>query len=275
MSVLVCLPSGSLDSSQLTQLLTPACDSLGPFESCVRVFITLPLTADSDPNVTVHVLAQVYDSASKLAMHLHQFGPTLPIDVVPVIGGNFDLKQFCSLHGGLNIVGVVCPKSMHFNDSNELKIVQVDVTSSGDAKDEGKKSSEQWIDKYKVTVLGGTFDHLHGGHKVLITIAALHASEKLYVGIAAQDLLKKKKFASELEEFSLRASRVVEFVNLIWPKIACVTEELTDIYGPSVYDDVEMLVVSRETKSGGEAVNKKRVELNRKPADLLVLELVG
>eukprot|EP00475_Leptophrys_vorax_P033070 TRINITY_DN5170_c0_g2_i1.p1 TRINITY_DN5170_c0_g2~~TRINITY_DN5170_c0_g2_i1.p1 ORF type:complete len:349 (+),score=88.48 TRINITY_DN5170_c0_g2_i1:558-1604(+) len=103
----------------------------------------------------------------------------------------------------------------------------------------------------------------------------MHASEKLYVGIAAQDLLKKKKFAKLLQDFNVRAERVVDFVKLVWPQITCVTEELTDIYGPSIYEEVEVLVVSRETRSGGEMVNKKRVEIGRKATELVVLELVG
>lgn len=36
---------------------------------------------------------------------------------------------------------------------------------------------------YPVVALGGTFDHLHAGHKILLSMAAWIASEKLVVGI--------------------------------------------------------------------------------------------
>ena len=39
------------------------------------------------------------------------------------------------------------------------------------------------LNKYKQSVFGGTFDHLHSGHKVLITIASLVASDTLYIGL--------------------------------------------------------------------------------------------
>lgn len=36
---------------------------------------------------------------------------------------------------------------------------------------------------YPVVVLGGTFDHLHPGHKILLSMGAWIASRKLIVGI--------------------------------------------------------------------------------------------
>lgn len=37
--------------------------------------------------------------------------------------------------------------------------------------------------RYNVAVIGGTFDHLHAGHKVLLSMAAWIAEEKLIVGV--------------------------------------------------------------------------------------------
>lgn len=36
---------------------------------------------------------------------------------------------------------------------------------------------------YPVVVLGGTFDHLHAGHKILLSMAAWITDEKLIVGV--------------------------------------------------------------------------------------------
>ena len=36
---------------------------------------------------------------------------------------------------------------------------------------------------YPVVALGGTFDHLHAGHKILLSMAAWIADEKLIVGV--------------------------------------------------------------------------------------------
>jgi len=40
--------------------------------------------------------------------------------------------------------------------------------------------------------MGGTFDHLHDGHKFLIKTALLF-SKKIVIGLATENLLKKKK----------------------------------------------------------------------------------
>lgn len=37
--------------------------------------------------------------------------------------------------------------------------------------------------RYKVAAMGGTFDHLHAGHKILLSMAAWIAEEKLIVGV--------------------------------------------------------------------------------------------
>jgi pantetheine-phosphate adenylyltransferase len=39
---------------------------------------------------------------------------------------------------------------------------------------------------YPVVAMGGTFDHLHLGHKILLSMAALLASEKLIVGMTGR-----------------------------------------------------------------------------------------
>jgi pantetheine-phosphate adenylyltransferase len=40
--------------------------------------------------------------------------------------------------------------------------------------------------------MGGTFDHLHDGHKYLLKIA-LNVSNYIEIGLTSQELLKKKK----------------------------------------------------------------------------------
>ena len=47
--------------------------------------------------------------------------------------------------------------------------------------------------------LGGTFDHLHAGHKILLTMACWLASRRVIVGITDDILLKNKKYRNLLE----------------------------------------------------------------------------
>lgn len=50
-----------------------------------------------------------------------------------------------------------------------------------------------------VTVLGGTFDRIHAGHKILLTEAVLRASRRVVVGVTDATMIKSK-----LERFLLK-----------------------------------------------------------------------
>lgn len=49
---------------------------------------------------------------------------------------------------------------------------------------------------YENVVLGGTFDRLHAGHKILLSEAVLRCTRKLTVGVADTGMLKCKKYVS-------------------------------------------------------------------------------
>jgi cytidyltransferase-like protein len=52
--------------------------------------------------------------------------------------------------------------------------------------------------------LGGTFDHMHPGHKLLLTQSALLAYKRLLIGVTSDCLLKKKAYAAYLEDYETR-----------------------------------------------------------------------
>ena len=57
---------------------------------------------------------------------------------------------------------------------------------------------------YKAICIGGTFDHMHNGHRILLTQAALVTRERMLIGITSDTLLKGKKHASYLEDYDKR-----------------------------------------------------------------------
>lgn len=48
------------------------------------------------------------------------------------------------------------------------------------------------VKTYDYVALGGTFDRLHNGHKILLSQAALRATKELAVGVADIGLIKSK-----------------------------------------------------------------------------------
>ena len=47
------------------------------------------------------------------------------------------------------------------------------------------------VDRYRAVVLGGTFDHLHGGHKILLSVACLLATERLVCGVTGASIFQR------------------------------------------------------------------------------------
>ncbi|NXJ69657.1 COASY synthase, partial [Rostratula benghalensis] len=70
-----------------------------------------------------------------------------------------------------------------------------------------------------------------------------------------------KVLAELIEPYEVRAAKLREFLEDVKPSLRYDIVPLADPYGPSVTDpDLRCLVVSEETRRGGEAVNKKRLE---------------
>lgn len=67
---------------------------------------------------------------------------------------------------------------------HETDISQPDVFNSSESASDFKI--------FKTVCLGGTFDRLHNGHKVLLSEAALRATEQLIVGVTDGPMLKSK-----------------------------------------------------------------------------------
>ncbi|NXN71967.1 COASY synthase, partial [Himantopus himantopus] len=64
-----------------------------------------------------------------------------------------------------------------------------------------------------------------------------------------------------IEPYEVRAAKLREFLEDVNPSLRYDIVPLVDPYGPAVTDpDLQCLVVSEETRRGGEAVNKKRLE---------------
>jgi phosphopantetheine adenylyltransferase len=168
--------------------------------------------------------------------------------------------------------------------------------SINESSSSGAALSKQHLHSHYSVAVGGTFDHLHAGHKLLLTIAALlvdfggktKCKKSITVGISGDALLKKKDYVSELLGWDARQTFVREFLlgfleisqpfeklktsqrpSLDSDSRSILDEfesglvihyvELLDPFGPTVTDEsISALVVSRETRAGGNAVNEKR-----------------
>lgn len=136
--------------------------------------------------------------------------------------------------------------------------------------DESQASSEG------VVALGGTFDHFHDGHKILLTAAMFLAKKKIIVGITDEELLAKKKYKELLQSYKYREHVLLDFMNYIKPGLEIDPIAIRDVAGPTGYiEDIDSLVVSRETITGGEFVNNLRKEKGMRQLKVHVINVIG
>ncbi|CDM26600.1 hypothetical protein DTO006G1_3242 [Penicillium roqueforti] len=160
-------------------------------------------------------------------------------------------------------------------------------------------------------VVGGTFDHLHVGHKLLLTAVALaleplHRGQKgrLTIGVTGDALLVNKKYAEFLESWEERWQSTAAFLTAIMdfspekkspqierafapgpngktvlvriqPNLAFEFVEISDPFGPTITEEnLGAIVVSKETHSGGAAVNEERVKKGWKSLDVFEVDVL-
>jgi phosphopantetheine adenylyltransferase len=197
----------------------------------------------------------------------------------------------------------------------QSQIVAIDAglslsTDTSDVLDAGSQ-----ISGYKDVCLGGTFDHLHPGHKLLLhaTVLLLQVPNPakdpaerrvLIVGVSADELLKTKKFADELQSWDQRARSVLSFLRTVLDLpastapaldsaattagpdgelhatfcqgsvlVRCVP--LNDPFGPTIAEErIDAIAVSGETRGGGKAINDRRTEKGWLPLDVFEVDVL-
>ncbi|KZC12119.1 Bifunctional coenzyme A synthase [Dufourea novaeangliae] len=128
---------------------------------------------------------------------------------------------------------------------------------------------------YKNVVLGGTFDRIHNGHKIFLSEAVLHCTEKLTVGVTNTNMLYGKLLWELIEPCSKRITNLKDFLEDIDSTLKYDVVGINDMYGPTKDDPTfEMIVVSEETIRGGDKVNELRIQKNLNKLDIHVVKLI-
>ncbi|CAE6433804.1 unnamed protein product [Rhizoctonia solani] len=129
---------------------------------------------------------------------------------------------------------------------------------------------------YSVSALGGTFDYLHSGHKILISMGAWITTNRLIVGLSDDELLTRKANKQYIQPITKRTASVAAFVRMFKPSIECDAVAIQDVYGPTAWDpSVQALVVSSETLGGASTVAQLRSERSLPPMDLFVIDVIS
>ena len=124
--------------------------------------------------------------------------------------------------------------------------------------------------------VGGTFDHMHQGHHLLLAATALSSSNSCFVGVASGPLLADKVLSELIQSLEKRSQLVREILSDMRPGLKLDVMPITDPYGPTITDTkFQCLIVSEETSKGGASVNRKRNELGMPSMDILQVPLIA
>jgi len=129
---------------------------------------------------------------------------------------------------------------------------------------------------FPIVAVGGTFDHLHAGHKILLSMTAWLATEKVIVGVTDDALLVNKSNKHVLQTIDERIALVRSFLTLFKPGLELSIVPINDVYGPTSWDpNIQALVVSKETLSGAAAIGKLRNEKGLPRLETFVIEVIS
>ena len=197
-----------------------------------------------------------------------------------------------------------------FVQGQDIKPVDIGVGASypGQGQHTERISTSDSSRRHFSVAVGGTFDHLHLGHKLLLTMTAAVVENdpkqpgKLTIGITGDTLLKKKQYAEHLQDWDQRQECVRDFLlSILEPDAShesmgrnskqetsarSVRDELHsgliinyveifDPFGPTITDEeISALVISGETRSGGKAVNDRRADNGWAPLEIFEVDVL-
>lgn len=231
------------------------------------------------------------------------YGPVIDLETLANSGRQWQFAFGVESDAGESLVRAFVNAKTGNIEASESTTTVADDTSSA-------ASSQS---KHYDVAVGGTWDHLHIGHKLLITMTVFAVDLKdtsgdrsATIGITGDRLLVKKKHANLVESWVDRQKAVATFFNSIvdfsteatrgqrhasihddpepngksidihYPSgliVKCV--EIQDPFGPTITEEsISALVLSAETRAGGKAINDKRRELGWKELDIFEVDVL-
>jgi cytidyltransferase-like protein len=128
---------------------------------------------------------------------------------------------------------------------------------------------------YKHVILGGTFDHLHKGHKALID-KALAIGKKVTIGIATEKLYKDKFLSETIEPFNVRKKNITDYINYHLnndrAKMVKIISFSEFTGGVDKQPDIDAIVVSNKTFLNAIKINELRKKNQLKPLMIVIVE---
>lgn len=127
--------------------------------------------------------------------------------------------------------------------------------------------------KYGKVATGGTFDHIHVGHRRLLE-RSFEVGEIVVIGVTSDEFVRKQGKRPDYT-YEDRASQLVDYLDENFPGRKYVIAKLYDFFGPGIASpDVQAIVVSPETATRVPLANRLRAEKGYPPLEMVTIENV-
>ena len=128
--------------------------------------------------------------------------------------------------------------------------------------------------KYEKVAVGGTFDKFHRGHKALLS-KAFEIGEKVVIGLSSDEFVSKMGKPHITATYAERLKELEAFLEKNGLAKRAEIVPLNDPYGLTVSGKgLDALVVSKETESIADKINKIRVEAGLPQLKIITISMV-
>ena len=128
--------------------------------------------------------------------------------------------------------------------------------------------------KFRVVGVGGTFDELHKGHRVLLE-KAFEVGDLVWIGLSTDEFARKLQKNHEISSYESRLNELKSFLVKKGLLSKAKITPLEDPYGPAVTSrEIEAIVVSSETEVGARKINLLRMKRGLPPLEVIVIDMV-
>ncbi|MEX2721534.1 MAG: phosphopantetheine adenylyltransferase [Candidatus Wukongarchaeota archaeon] len=125
--------------------------------------------------------------------------------------------------------------------------------------------------KYRLVICGGTFDHLHEGHKAFLR-AAFIRGERVIIGLTSYNMIKNKPFPEKIQKYEERLTNLIKFLKEENVFENSTIVKIDDPYGPSItLENAEAIIVTEETKHRAYEINKIREKRDLKKLEIVIV----
>ena len=128
--------------------------------------------------------------------------------------------------------------------------------------------------KFRKVAVGGTFDELHKGHRILLN-KAFKVGERVLVGLCTDEFVRKMGKPHITATYGARLNELQNFLETSGMINKAEIIPLEDPFGNTLTDKcIEALVVSQETEKVAIIINQKRSEAKLPPLTIITISMV-